>query len=218
VIDKVIYINAGRIDKVFDLKLTVKVPTGMTEADLARPVVEVRDFADKSLEYEIYTYGEQTVIVPVKDKDKEKKASPTEELAKERVMQVFYKWDPSADIEIEGNRITARVNSSEIGRIIGKNGKNIEELQKRLGMKINVEPKEGSLKQDATWNYNETGAFINIVVEPGLTGVQVDLYNGEDYLFSAHVGKKGIIKVRKKSKLGRKVIQAVSSNQLRVLV
>lgn len=218
VIDKVIYINAGRIDKVFDLSLTVKVPTGMTEADLARPVVEIRDFADKSLEYEIYTYGEQTVIVPVKDKDKEKKASPMEELAKERIMQVFYKWDPSADIEIEGNRITARVNSSEIGRIIGKNGKNIEELEKRLGMKINVEPKEGSLKQDATWNYNETGAFINIIVEQGLTGVQIDLYEGEDYLFSAHVGKKGIIRVRKKSKLGRKVIQAVSSNRLRILV
>lgn len=218
VIDKVIYINAGRIDKVFNLSLTVKVPTGMTEADLARPVVEVRDFADKSLEYEIYTYGEETVIVPVKDKDMGKKASPMEELAKERVMQVFYKWDPSADIEIEGNRITARVNSSEIGRIIGKNGKNIEELEKRLGMKITVEPKEGSLKQDATWDYNETGAFINIIVEPGLAGVQVDLYKGEDYLFSAHVGKKGIISVRKKSKIGRNVIQAISSNQLRILV
>lgn len=48
--------------------MTVKVPTGMTEADLARPVVEVRDFETGKLEYEIYTFGEENVIVPVKEK------------------------------------------------------------------------------------------------------------------------------------------------------
>lgn len=214
VIDKVIYISGGRIEKVFDLSLTVKVPSGMKEADLARPVVEVKDFENKELEYEIYTYGEETVIMPVKDA----KETPLENLAKERVMQVLRKWDPSAEIEIHNNRITARVNSSEIARLIGKKGSNIEELEKMLGMRISVEPKEGSLKKDAEWYYDETGAFLNLRLEPGLTGVQVDIYNGSDYLFSAHVGKGGIIRVRKKSNLGRKVLQAITSKRLRILI
>ena len=45
--------------------MTVKVPTGMVEADLARPVIEVFDFNENSLAYEIYSYGEETVIIPV---------------------------------------------------------------------------------------------------------------------------------------------------------
>ena len=95
--------------------------------------------------------------------------------------------------------------------------KNIEELEKRLGMKISVEPKEGSLKQDIQWSYDETGAHINLRLEPGMVGVQIDVFKGEDYLFSAHVGKSGIIRIRKKSNLGRKVLQAIAGKSLRIL-
>ncbi|MFC2143866.1 KH domain-containing protein [Candidatus Aenigmatarchaeota archaeon] len=122
-----------------------------------------------------------------------------------------------AEIEINRNRITAKVKSSEIARLIGKKGKNIEELEKMLGMKISVEPKEGSLKQDIQWSYNETGAHISLMLDLEMIGVQVDIYNGEDYLFSAHVGKSGVIRVRKKSNLGRKVLQAIVSKSLRIL-
>jgi len=213
VIDTVIYIKSGKIEKVYNLSLTVKMPTGMKEADLARPVVEVRDFEDKTLEYEIYTYGEETVIVPVK-----KEKSPLKDLARERVLQTLRKWDPNAEIEIQDNRIIARVKSSVIPKLIGKKGKNIEELEKKLGMNISVEPKEGSLKQDVYWEYDETGAYINLKLEPGLVGVQVDIYRDRDYLFSAHVGKSGIIRVRKKSNLGRRVLQAIIGKNLKILM
>jgi len=65
VVDTVIFIEAGAVVKVYELNFTVKVPYGMFEADLARPVIEVRDFETKTLEYEIYTYGEQVVVMPV---------------------------------------------------------------------------------------------------------------------------------------------------------
>ncbi|MGC8940495.1 MAG: ATPase, T2SS/T4P/T4SS family [Candidatus Nanoarchaeia archaeon] len=66
IVDTVIFIEGGVVTKVLELNIVVKVPTGMTEADLARPVVEVRDFETKELEFEIYTYGEQTIVVPIK--------------------------------------------------------------------------------------------------------------------------------------------------------
>jgi len=58
VVDTVIFIKGGEIEKVYSLNLTVKVPTGMTERDLARPVIEVRDFERGELEYEIYVFGQ----------------------------------------------------------------------------------------------------------------------------------------------------------------
>jgi len=63
VVDTVIFIEAGAVVKVYELNFTVKVPYGMFEADLARPVIEVRDFETKSLEYEIYTYGGRFRVV-----------------------------------------------------------------------------------------------------------------------------------------------------------
>ncbi len=66
IVDTVIFIKNGMVEKVYEVKMTVKLPTGLREADLSRPVIEVRDFLTGELEYEIYTFGEQTVVVPVK--------------------------------------------------------------------------------------------------------------------------------------------------------
>src|ERR1044071_7630151 len=55
ILDTIIFVKDGSIQKVYELSLTVKVPTGMTEADLARPLVEVRDFENGTIESEIYT-------------------------------------------------------------------------------------------------------------------------------------------------------------------
>ena len=41
------YRKDGEIKTVYDLELKVKVPTGMTESDLARPVIEIRNFDRK---------------------------------------------------------------------------------------------------------------------------------------------------------------------------
>jgi ATPase len=65
VIDTVIFIEDGEVNQVLGLKLLVKVPTGMTESDLSRPVIEVRDFETNQLQYEIYTFGEQTIVIQI---------------------------------------------------------------------------------------------------------------------------------------------------------
>jgi ATPase len=66
IVDTVIFIKNGVVERVYELRMTVKLPTGLREAELSRPVIEVRDFLTGELEYEIYTFGEQTVVVPVK--------------------------------------------------------------------------------------------------------------------------------------------------------
>jgi ATPase len=214
VINTVIYIKDGRIEKVYSISLTVKIPTGMKEEDLARPVVEIRDFASKVLEYEIYTFGEENVIIPV-----QKEVSPLKELAKERIYQELSGFDQNPEVDfVSNNRVVVRIKNEAIAKLIGKKGSNIEKLEKKLGLHISVEPKETGLKNELNWQYEETGAYINIVVDRKLVGKQVDVYKGDEFIFSPYVGKRGFIKVKKKSELGRKVLDAVASKRLRVLV
>lgn len=140
VIDKVIYINAGKIEKVFSVSLTVKVPSGMKSDDLTRPVVEIRDFESKKLEYEIYTYGEENVVIPVIRK--EGFESGMQRLARETLQARLRKLDPGMGIEFTGeNSVALRVHSSMVAKMIGRGGENVERLEKELGLKISIEPR-----------------------------------------------------------------------------
>jgi ATPase len=67
-VDTVLHIEAGRVAKVAALSLKVKLPTGMSsqQRDLARPVVEVRDFERGALEYEVFSFGGEKIVVPVR--------------------------------------------------------------------------------------------------------------------------------------------------------
>ncbi len=67
VVDTIVFLEEAKIKKVYDISFTVKVPTGMVEEDLARPVIEVKDFESGETEYEAYTYGEQIVVMPVEE-------------------------------------------------------------------------------------------------------------------------------------------------------
>ncbi|MBI3587979.1 Flp pilus assembly complex ATPase component TadA [Candidatus Micrarchaeota archaeon] len=65
VVDTVVFIQRGVVKKVYSLSFTVRVPSGMREADLARPVIEVKDFETGQAEYELYKWGEETVVLPL---------------------------------------------------------------------------------------------------------------------------------------------------------
>jgi ATPase len=139
VIDTIIFIKYGKIEKIYSVSLTVKVPTGMTEEDLARPLVEIQDFETGKLEYEIYTFGKETVVVPIRG---DEEASPIEKLAEERISQFMRRYDKGAQIQLTGaNRALVKVHHKVIPKLIGKNGKNISRIEEQLGIHIDVEPK-----------------------------------------------------------------------------
>jgi ATPase len=65
IIDTIIFIRSGQIEEVLSTHMVVKTPTGFTDRDLARPVIEVRDFLNNGLLYEIYAFGSDVVVAPV---------------------------------------------------------------------------------------------------------------------------------------------------------
>ncbi|MEM5806064.1 MAG: KH domain-containing protein, partial [Candidatus Aenigmatarchaeota archaeon] len=210
IIDTVIFVKEGEVKKVYELELTVKVPTGMTEADLARPVVEVRDFETGKLEYEIYTFGEENVIVPVKQVG----VSPLKKLAQERIMQEIKRFDPYAEIElVSDNQAVIRVDNEVIPRLIGKEGATVSALEEKLGIHIEIEPKTGALGKEVQFELFERGNSFEFAFNRNLIGKAVSVFVEDKFLFSATIGKKGSIKITKDSDIGKEILRAVVSKK-----
>ncbi|MEM0358875.1 MAG: ATPase, T2SS/T4P/T4SS family [Candidatus Hadarchaeales archaeon] len=71
IVDTVIFIKDGEISQVYSLRSSIKVPSGMRDEDLARPLVEVLDFETEEPVYEIYTFGDQVVISDLRELHRE---------------------------------------------------------------------------------------------------------------------------------------------------
>jgi ATPase len=219
ILDTIIFIKYGKIEKVYEVLLTVKVPTGMSEADLARPLVEVRDFETQVIEYEIYTYGEENVVVPISElKQVTQSDNIIKKLAESKIKDSIRRFDPDADINIiSDNRVQVKVGKDVIARIIGKGGSTISELERMLGIKIDVEVKTPTLGKELDFEVTEAGSTVNILVDESAIGKKVDVYIEDEFILNSQVGKKASIKTDKRSDNGKKIINALlAGNKIRV--
>ncbi|MEM5878904.1 MAG: PINc/VapC family ATPase [Candidatus Aenigmatarchaeota archaeon] len=211
IIDTVIFIKEGEVKKVYELNLTVRVPTGMTEADLARPLVEIKDFETGKLEYEIYTFGEENIIVPVTASE----VSPMKKLAAERIKQEIERFDPRAQVElVSDTQAIVRVENDVIARLIGKEGNTISAIEKKLGLHIEVEPRVPAIGKEVEFEINESGNSIEFKFNKKLVGKVANFYVEDEFLFSATIGKKASIKVNKASEIGKEIIRALVNKKM----
>ncbi len=139
VVDTVLFIREGTLDKVLSLELTVKVPTGMRDQGLARPVIEVRDFETGELEYELYTFGEETVIAPVSSMTEEEYSEEELVIAEllEEEAKNLLKTD-KVKVFVRGSRAVIWVPEKLRSKLIGRRGKRIERLENEFSLKIDV--------------------------------------------------------------------------------
>ena len=202
----------------------MKVPSGMKEEDLARPIIEVKDFLSKKLEYEIYTYGEQTVVMKVQE-DNDEKNKGIYSYAYTGIKKELKKHIKSNfDIKILGdNKIKLLVQEKHIPNIIGKKGKKIDELEEKLGLKIDVDIlDESSLKNssNSSNDHFETQFYIkeskkNITIDfsSKLKNREV-LFRSPNFELLLKTNKKGCIKLNKNSTEARKIMKAYEENNL----
>ena len=213
ILDTIIFMDAGMVKKVYEISLTVKVPYKMTEADLARPVVEVKDFSTGLTEYEIYTFGEENVIVPVHP-ETEANQNNIYKLAESKIRDVIRRFDPNPEISIiSNNKIKIKVQKDTIPRIIGKGGTTISELEEMLGVRIDVEMKTATLGKEINFEINESGNGVVINLDEKTIGNKVNLYIDDEFICANQVGKKSRIKIDKRSESGRRILNAIIAGQ-----
>lgn len=215
ILDTIIFVKDGSVNKVYEISLTIRVPTGMTESDLARPVIEVRDFDTGQIEYEIYTYGEENIVIPTSGLvESIRSEDAIRRLAESKVRDMIRRFDPSADIRIVSqDKVQIKVNKDIAPVIIGKGGSTVSELEKMLGIHIDVEVKTPTIGQEIPFEVSEGGSSINLLVDPNFIGKKVDVYVQDEFLLNSQVGKKARIKVDKHSENGRKLVNAVMGHQ-----
>lgn len=215
VLDTVVFVKAGEVEKVHGLELKVKVPSGMTEQDLARPVIEVRDFEDGRLEYEIYTFGEENVIIPVPEGSAK---SGVERLAEERLLETFRRFDPGVEVEVlSANGVRVKVEEAMIPRIIGRGGSSINELEKELKVKIDVVAREFEARRGGNesldFAFSESRSMILLTVDKRYAGMRADLLVGDRYVTTSKITRKGQIKIPRYSTHARHLAETASAQE-----
>jgi ATPase len=238
VVDTVVYIEAGQVEQVYDVTTEVKVPEGLMEEDLARPVILVRDFETGRPEYEIYTFNRQVVTVPLGgDEGDGGPGAPPESgvdrIAKQEVeREIRSVASGHVEVELRGrDRAVVWVEDADISGVIGKGGGRISDIENRLGIDIDVRtfserdggrggsgggaggsgPGGSSGRQGAggkTVTPEITSRHVIIPLE-GHAGETVEVEADGEYLFTATVSRGGEIQVSRGSAIAEELESAI---------
>jgi ATPase len=205
VFDTIVFIKDGQVNEILDLVMKVKMPTGMMEADLARPVVEVRDFETGELQFEMYVYGEQTVVIPVRKRVKTKSDIASEENIAESLRKKL--GFPIKVEQMDEGHYALYVPQGNEAKVIGRKGERISKLEQDIGVHIDVRTLEevSGLKLD--FKAKEEKKFISFYFSEPVKSVALQIEGKE--LATLPVDRAGQIKLHKKSKLGRQVAEAL---------
>jgi ATPase (PilT family) len=135
IIDTVIFIKYGEIKETYTLETSVRIPHGLTEADLTRPVVLVKDLETEEPLYEIYVFGERTFVVPIKKESKDGHI-------KNVVLSVIKKYAPASEtiIEKKGEKYILKVPVSYYSRIQHKASRKLEKIANKYDIELQLIP------------------------------------------------------------------------------
>ena len=228
VVDTVVFVDAGEIAKVYDVRTEVKVPAGLTEEDLARPVILVTDFQTGEPEYEIYTFNRQVVTVPLTEEEGGPggRDSGVDRIAKQEIEREIRSIARGyVDVELTSqNRAIVFVDDDDISSVIGKGGGRISDVENRLGIDIDVRTHDENPNYGTSNSASSAGGVSQSsgqLVQPEITsrhviipveghqGETVEVHADGEYLFTATVSRGGEIQVSRGSAIADELESAI---------
>jgi len=211
IVDTIIFISEGKISKVYTLELTVTMPTGLTERDLSRPVIKVKDFHTDKVEYEIYTFGEQIVVSPLKKlsmkHSRTGKTITANSAQIQKVLKKYSVYDFTYDFN-PPNSLTLFVSNKDKPRVIGKDGRNIDEIEQKLGLSITVKSFNEQEEMEFVIDMYPSKGKLNLVFPSVCIGKDVILTVNGSPLTQLTVGKTSEISVAKNTEIGKMLMEA----------
>jgi len=197
VVDTVVFIDEGDVRQIYEVEFTVKVPTGMGDTDLARPVIEVRDYESKQLAYEIYSFGEQVVVMPIGEVVAEKPVWRLAERTLERELSRLIKAPVSVRI-VSDDRAHLYVDEELIAQVVGRGGERVRELERRFGLGFDVRSfDELDLTAGRDLDVTVTDRHVILDLDPNLRGKTIEILVDGEPVFLGSVSRSGSIKLRR---------------------
>ncbi|WP_298275418.1 PINc/VapC family ATPase [Ferroplasma sp.] len=212
VVDTVLFIEGGRVAQVLTTDYEIKIPYGLNQEDLARPVIVIRDFLKNKPVAEIYTFGDQVVVIPVGDEKTGQ--NPLFALAAAKIrddmMQLLDTDHVDVQVMSEG-KVTIKVPDAKIPKLIGRKGETVNGLEKSYGLKIDVDTlsDDANIMQDAIIEIKNKTLFIDV----GSRNRPVKLYVDGISILSARSSSKGMIKLRLNSDTGSTVYKYIKQGK-----
>ena len=113
-------------------------------------------------------------------------------------------------VEVPGDRkAVVYVNEKNIPKIIGRKGERISNIEKKLGLNIDVKELIGN-KREIKFDMEIDKRDIILNFDKNLIGRKVHLEAEGEIVFSSKVGKNGVIKIKKNTKYGKLIRRAAS--------
>ncbi len=208
VVDTVVFIDEGDVRQIYEVEFTVKVPTGMGDTDLARPVIEVRDYESKQLAYEIYSFGEQVVVMPIGEVVAEKPVWRLAERTLERELSRLIKAPVSVRI-VSDDRAHLYVDEELIAQVVGRGGERVRELERRFGLSFDVRPfDELDLTAGRDLDVTVTDRHVILDLDPNLRGKTIEILVDGEPVFLGSVSRSGSIKLRRGTEPAERILEA----------
>jgi ATPase len=137
IVDTLIFMDNGKIAAIHTLEMEVKVPVGLRREDLARPVVLMKNLFTGKAEYELYVFGRNTFIVPVKGKQ-----TDDEDRRKLFFNQILSRHLSDYDLEISGGIVHIKVPRQDYRTYTKKCQNRILKLARKSGLEVEAVPFE----------------------------------------------------------------------------
>jgi ATPase len=223
IVDTVLHLSKGKVEHALRLLPTVKVPEGMFEQDLARPVVVVEDLFTGEPHFEMYTYGDQLVVMPIasggasgggRAKGVQRRPVVTEEDVLYR-LQSMVSGPLEVEIPVPG-RAKVYCQPEDASAIIGRAGRTVKELERELGVKIDVVSDRGTEgggtptgQRLTDFSTRETKNNVTLYVPGRYQGRLADVEVDGRVVGSARVSRRGGIRFAKRSRSGKALLDAL---------
>lgn len=231
IIDTIIYITRGETAKIYNLKLTIKVPEGMSGDAYARPVLVVHENSRKEPEIEIYRFEGETLVMPLNSAEDESPipTAPAVQEVEESGENVSWKvaekeiqreigryTDGPIEVSIiSDNKAVVYIEDKDVPAAIGKGGKNVSAIVNKLGIGIDIRPRsELRTRRPSEEGVQSVGGIRMrldrkqlIIISPENRGKIVDVFAGKEYLFTATVNDEGDILLAKNSTIAQEMMK-----------
>jgi len=151
IVDTVLHLHKGYVESALRLVPTVKVPEGMFEQDLARPVVVAQDLHTGEPRFEMYTYGDQLVVMPINSGGdgggggrgrggSTPGVTARRQVTEEDIIETLEALvtGPVDVVMPFPGRARVYVEPGDASAIIGRGGSTVKELERELGVRIDV--------------------------------------------------------------------------------
>ena len=206
IIDTIIYINKGQIEKVYYLNLTVKIPHGLKEEDLARPVVEVRDFLTNDLEYEIYTFGEEIMVVPIK---KYRLKSGIQRFLEDLLNIEYKRKYNNIYLEVMDDKIIFYIPKELRRKFIRNEKRYLMSIRDKYNLRIEIKNAE-KLNESINFDYEISKDYLTIMFNNLFKKREVELYINGKLIGKFKINKKGKIILDINSEMGQEILEAIN--------